>query len=471
MEKLQLKNQGRIVQKEEIFAKKGKGDQAIENLGEILGKNKVNARSAFCFYPTVGLYPDALELRRKIQQDNGHNLLSAFCYEGTAGYVDRGIQGIEQEFMGWNSEYQGGVVLPTGTTAIQHATQIALTEYCQTLEHDYVNLGLPKDRKLVIIAPVHAHFLVERVAQACGLGSDACRYYNLDSRFTEDIDSLKQVIKNCREKGEEVFLNFMFGGGDTIRGLPQDINSVISAVGESTLEQVRRPFNLVDGAPHFFNSWANDTLDLQHPDIDAVLANPQKNGFPLGSTLFFLRDVRRLGNLNGQDLSKMSKEEFETERLNIQARGTWLISRDASSAIAFFATLEQKGNEWFREERLKAQSNADLFRSLLTSRPDLFNLIPSSNTISAFTINGNPSDTRKVAEAINLSREAFISYDPTTRVRSPEELELARNQFSKKQYSDYDGLWANFFMFQNKEDIRNFFSMLCDATEKVRDIK
>ena len=163
----------------------------------------------------------------------------------------------------------------------------------------------------------------------------------------------------------------------------------------------------------------------------------------------------------------MTLEDFERDRLNIQARGSWLITRDASPALAFFATLSHSGTEWFKNERLKAVDNARFFRQLLQSRQNLFELLPSANTICAFVVKGSINASRRTAEIINDSRRAFISYDETLRVKNVQDLESARRQFRENFYSQYDGFWANFYPFQSEESINTFFSFLCHASQEA----
>ena len=379
-------------------------EAALSELDQYLRRNRLRQQSGrnFAFYP-VDPYEYTAEMREYISTHYGHDMFSDFCYEGTAEYVDRGIQWMSQEMFSCDSERRGGLVLPSCTEAIHHCFLRGLTRYYEARGHDFEAEGHPNERP-VILAPREARFLVERVAIACGLGSNSCRYY--DGEIPEPIPN-------------NVAVNFMLGG-DTQTGMAQDIAGIIDAVGSE-------PFHIVDAAPHGFNFWAqgrNEEIDFSNP-IDALIVNPQKAGGTSGGTLLFLRDLA-----------------VEEERLRVQARASWLVSRDASSACAFFATLRARGPEWFRDERLRAIELRNYFRSLMETRADLFTLIESDNTVVTFTANNER--TRYLAEQINNGEDKipgeFITYA-----------------------EDDDVLWAVTSPRHTRELIDEFFERICEA--------
>jgi aspartate aminotransferase-like enzyme len=316
----------------------------------------------------------------------------------------------------------------------------------------------------VILAPINAQFITSRAAQAAGLGSDAVRYYDLNENFEVDLRSLETVIKTCSAKKESIIMNVIIGCGDTMTGKAQNVDAIIRTT-KKAMGTAEKPLTVVDAAPHFFNAWAQNNLNLKNPAIDVVIANPQKCGAALGATLVLFRDLRMLGIFHEayREHKKITASQFKKIRLDILTRGSWLITKDVSSAIGFFEGLERNGLARFRKERLGAVRNAALFKKLLTTRSDLFTMLSCENTVVSFYVNGNAKSTKAVASKINLSGKAFISYDSDLRAKNEAEISAAESEFNKKGYSSLDGLWATFYWFHTKKDVEFLFKQLVAA--------
>src|SRR4030081_1146671 len=102
-----------------VFPPSGIGDEAFRMIKRFQEKNRIRRETVNEFYEPF-IEPEIAQIQSDIAAQ-GHDLFSAFCYEGTATYIDKSIRAAEREFMGWQDVLRGGTILPTGTIALQHA--------------------------------------------------------------------------------------------------------------------------------------------------------------------------------------------------------------------------------------------------------------------------------------------------------------------------------------------------------------
>ena len=398
-------------------------DAAWQELEAALQQNRLAPRgsAAFGFYPSMP-NPAVLALQNKVRQ-HGHDGFSDFAYNGVAEYLDTHLRALGSELFHLDNENRGGLVLASCTLAIQQMIHMALSRFYAARGHDFLNEGHHPDAHPVILTPQDGQFLIERCAIASGLGAKSCHAYlpgNLPSTLNE--------IKNRRG---DLVMNFMVGG-HTTTGLVAPIGETISQVMEANVN----PVHFLDASAHGFNLWAQDRtaeIDFTHP-IDALALNPQKAGFPLGGTVLLLRDTAIL--------KSVMREETDN-RLRMQSQAPWLVSRDVSSALSFFATLKGEGLGAFRAERLQAVQMQRALRARLSTRPDRFEVLPCDNTVLAFKIRGE-CQTWALAERLNNGAGgSFIAYSPGN--------ELQRGDF----------LWAVTQAHHTEADVEALFKNLC----------
>lgn len=318
---------------------------------------------------------------------------------------------------GCSEGMRGGLVLPSCTSAIQHAVEIALTD----------------DDNEVVLASEEARFLIERTVKRT-----EALYYN-------DREDLEEIIDEIYRSKRKIALNFMLGGRTTT-GVVEAISRIIEMIEEKRPEDIERPFHLVDAAPHGFNMWAQDRaneIDFSNP-IDALIVNPQKVGSTDGGTLFFVRNLYHLAIIAGMDWVSMPEDEILSRRLELQARASTLVSRDGTSTCAFFGTLQTRGVEWFREERQKVIDMRNYLLSLLESHPDYFSILPSDNNVIAFTTKNTGHIAREINNGEDRVQGEFIGYS----------------------FRD-DILWAVTNRRHTKAHIDRFFQGLCDIIEAL----
>ncbi len=436
------------------LTKKG-NPNALKIAKRFVDKNRLKKDNLFAFYEPIAVEPAYLRLREEMQLYGGHDLFSAFCYQGTIEYIDKAIKETAHAFLGWSEKHVGGTSFQSATLAAQHLLIVAIQKYHLNHNKDYIKNGIDNTlRKPVILAPIHAHFIVEKIAMATGLGKNNCRYYSLTKAYDTDLSSLKKKLSRIEKNREHVVLNLMFGAGCTTRGLNQNIEQVVREVRKHNAST----YNVVDAAPHFFNEWAQDTLNVSAEFVDAVMVNPQKIGVPLGATILYLKNIN--------DLSYFQNAYTESNnRLDTIARGSWLITKDISSTLAFFINLQKMGLNWLRKERLHVVNLADYFRVLLEKSSE-YSLLPSRNTVVPFMVRSNMGN-KTIAEKTNFGGKYFITYDPELRIHSKKELDKAESQYYKMGYSEYDGLWVNFYPFHKKEDVEKLFEYLIRTAKEL----
>jgi len=406
------------------FTEAAQGPEAAWlELESALRQNRLAPRGpgAFGFYPSM---PNArvLELQNAIRQ-HGHDGFSDFAYNGVAEYLDTHLRALGSELFHLDDTNRGGLVLASCTLAIQQMIHVALSRFYAARGHDFLNEGHHPDARPVIITPQDGRFLLERCAVASGLGTKSCHSY-LPGELPATLDRV-------RDSGGNLVMNFMVGG-HTTTGLVMPIEETMSQVTDA----YTNPLHFLDASAHGFNLWAQDRaseVDFSHP-IDALALNPQKAGFPLGGTVLLLRAAGIL--------SAVMREDTDN-RLRLQSQAPWLVSRDASSALTFFATLKGEGLGAFRAERLQAVENQRTLRDLLGTRPDRFEILPSDNTVLAFKVRGE-GETWALAEKLNAGEGGnFIAYSPGN--------ELQRGDF----------LWAVTQAHHTQADLKDFFEKLC----------
>ena len=319
------------------FRSEGMGmDAAKAIMDGYFPQNRVNWEkgNSFAFYKATD-YDYATAMRSWITTKFGHNLMSAYCYGGTATLVDRALWQMGEEFFHCKDENRGGQIMCSGTIAVQHCLDIALKRFYQSKGHDYVACGHDTNLRPVVLAPYNITFIIERVLATCGLGARAVRYYS-------DAQTLKGAVRQIYQNGEEIILHYLVGG-DTRTGMVQPVAERSGFANSFALDSAFRPLVLIDAAPHGFNLWAQDRsqeIDFSIPWVDILIVNPQKCQFPLGSSLIFYRDMRIL---NGN--SELTSEA----RLNLLSHASWMVAKDASGALSFFGTLLARGTDWFRQ--------------------------------------------------------------------------------------------------------------------------
>lgn len=398
-------------------------DAAWKELEAALLQNRLAPRgsAAFGFYPSM---PNSavLALQDQVRQ-HGHDGFSDFAYNGVAEYLDTHLRALGSELFHLDDKDRGGLVLASCTLAIQQMIHVALSRFYATRGHDFLNEGHHPDARPVIVTPQDGQFLIERCAIASGLGSKSCYGYL--------PDSLPSTLDKIRDRGGDIIMNFMVGG-HTTTGLVAPIGETISRVKDENIN----PVHFLDASAHGFNLWAQDRaaeIDFTHP-IDALALNPQKAGFPLGGTVLLLRDTTIL--------KSVMREETDS-RLRLQSQAPWLVSRDVSSALSFFATLKGEGLAGFRTERLQAVQMQRALRARLISRPDRFEVLPCDNTVLAFKIRGE-GQTWALAERLNTGAGgSFIAYSPGN--------ELQRGDF----------LWAVTQAHHTEADVEALFKDMC----------
>ncbi len=446
-----------------FFSEKGWGQEVVlSDLQRLLAQNR--GALGFAFYDAGLVYPESISFGNAIKSTGGRETLSSYAFQGTSGYLEAGILAMSKDFFGCESPYRTGQTLLTGTTALQQVLHLAISRYYTAQGHSYNEKGHTSGSTPVVLAPVHAKFLVQRILNTAGLGHRNARYYGLTESYDTDFDDLERVLRQIRSEGTSICLNYILGG-DTARGLVQDVNRITQKISKYCEEHnAYSPCTVVDGTAHAFNLWAQarqNELGFSTERIDALVVNPQKAGFDLGGTILFLQDGRQLGSIVDQNLDLCDPSVFANLRQRLQAVATNLTSRDGTPTMSFFATLQSQGLDWFRSERLRVLHTATRLRELIKMRRDLFELLPCDNTIVSFYVRGKNSRNWELAQKINNAGipGRFINFASDLRLRY-------LHQTSPDGY-EYSGLWANIYPHHTNGDIEDLFRALCQETEAI----
>lgn len=160
---------------------------------------------------------------------------------------------------------------------------------------------------LKILAPINAHFSLNKAADILGFGQDNIEYYYLDQYGKPDPDEVRRVTESILNEGNDISM-FWVQVGDTERGIIADtaqLDAIVSDVYDKKGYDLRPP-TLVDAAAQYlFAAVMEDSekyvdingasksipiWDFRVENVKGIVTDPQKNQIPYPASILILRD-------------------------------------------------------------------------------------------------------------------------------------------------------------------------------------
>jgi len=158
-----------------------------------------------------------------------------------------------------------------------------------------------------IVAPINAHFAVDKAAEILGFGQENVARFYLKEDGRPDAASLRETMLDIVENGDEIAMIWLVVGG-TERGVLADVGELVGKVRDIIKKQDYEPPVLIDAAAQYLfaavmrqseNYTDAEGLlktvpdwDFRVPEVQAIVCDAHKNQIPYPASILLLRDPK-----------------------------------------------------------------------------------------------------------------------------------------------------------------------------------
>lgn len=399
-----------------------------------------------------------------------HNLNSTFYTEGHYRRLHEDGRKLAQEllhFPNTERDHFALLTLPSATFSLRQALGVGLQKrYREVTGRNFQKDGAVRMRQEgfqpVILAPVAAKFLLDHIQEEhFNLGSDLVKYYDLDGNYQPDPESLDKALLATQNEGKIPVASLLFGG-DATRGI---MHRNVNEITETFLRHGRKPLTIVDASSQWLVGAATDkgsSYDFSNPEVDMMIADPQKVGFPYGTSFLFIR--------NGYDFGAFDDQQaVQFDPAIDPARRSLMLSRGFTGDFSVLAYLALEGVDGLRQRGRHDYDLACHARDALRSSA-LLDLYPCDGRMIVYGVKPGSGVTNwELAQALNNQQTPYgrvtVGYDPSIRARTTKEIAESEHM------SKYDGLFGTVTNMHTSQNMRRLFSTVEDVVRYLRDEK
>ena len=438
-----------------------------ERLSKLIESNRYQIPTGRpCARPVTRVHPVASYAQHRVESTINANLASPYMYDAVWGAVEE-TESMLLHLMGHlETERGGSIVLKSATQALSQALQLYLVRYYETYGYDVRERGLLQTLysnipEPIVLAPISMNQALEKSAELLGIGRRGIKYYDLDSDYEADYDSVQRVVRNIHSDNKRIIANVAVAG-DTERGKIQNVKDLDALISELCEEQGYRPPVVVDAAAQWLNAtMTQDTKkwDLSNPNVKALVTDPQKTELPYDLSVLLVQDYTDLFSLTPE--MRYTQTPCKADKRKLEAQANMLTSRGGTQILAMYAYLLHEGITGLRSNRQRIVGLANRLADYIRGSAH-YRLVsePETSVVAWTSANNHPQANWRVAEEVNGGKEGlFIAYSPVMRVCKVRD----KQEYSRNNTPKYDGLHAHIMEHNTDEGI----NLLCRRLEEI----
>jgi len=420
---------------------------------EIAAKDSLSMyANGSCAKPGTNPHDISLKANDLAQRISNPNAVDREMFKGSANREKDVISMISRLFeKDDHDDIEAGYILSGGTESLNQASYMLRNKFfMENLDVNVRNLGigqalfeaskyrLDKGKGLLkprIIIPPNYHFAGTKGTDLLGLGTNSLSHYYLDKNFDIDENSLREVIKEVYEEGNDIMYALAVAG-DTMHGKVHDVRKLSDVLNEMSEKYDRKKVPIiVDAAGSFMflgvmkgnpkYGIAVPEVSFKIPNVEAIVGDPHKQPLPYGCGLLMLKDMSLANytdvrNITGTNYLDMDEHNKDTTA----ALATIPTSRSGSNAFAIWAYLVYQGMSGLRREKENIWSLVKDFREFVDKSKNYELVCEPQTQVVSFRYKGSGSDNVELYRRIKKSDKDFcyVSHDTGMLVRSKEEM-------------------------------------------------